>query len=282
MSERVLRIPCAGETLIGILHPAADTSAARRRRAVLILVGGPQYRVGSHRQFLLAARHLAARGHPVLRADFRGMGDSTGTAVGFEQVRDEVRACLDALDRELPAPHSICVFGLCDAASAALLHATDDARVESLVLANPWVRTEAGQAAALVKHYYANRLLQKEFWLKMVKGGLNPSVALRGLLQSVRASRRPAEAPRHFVAGMLAGLCRFKGRVLLLSSGRDLTAREFDDLCAADEGWRRALADARIRRIDLPATDHTFSDRAGLNAANTAISDFLDADPEQN
>jgi alpha/beta superfamily hydrolase len=45
---------------------------------VLVIVGGPQYRAGSHRQFTLLARSLAEQGFAVLRFDYRGMGDSTG------------------------------------------------------------------------------------------------------------------------------------------------------------------------------------------------------------
>ena len=39
---------------------------------MVIVVGGPQYRAGSHRQFTLLARHIAAAGYPVLRFDARG------------------------------------------------------------------------------------------------------------------------------------------------------------------------------------------------------------------
>ena len=49
------------------------------------MVGGPQYRVGSHRQFTLMARAFAAAGYPVLRFDYRGIGDSEGESRGFER-----------------------------------------------------------------------------------------------------------------------------------------------------------------------------------------------------
>lgn len=272
MNERIVRIPLGGDTLLGVLHEAGGEHAVR---AVLILVGGPQYRVGSHRQFVLTARHLAAQGHPSFRFDFRGMGDSTGDPAGFEHVREDVRAALDVLFHELPALRSVCVVGLCDAASAALLHCTTDPRVDSLVMMNPWVRTDAGQAKAFVKHYYGSRLLQKSFWSKLLRGGLNPFSAARGFLASVRASRGERPAPLNFIEGMLRGLQGFRGPVLLLSSGRDLTAREFDDLCAADVSWRQAVAGPGLQRVDLKDCDHTFSDREGLNAANAAIAAFL-------
>src|SRR3546814_1414367 len=74
--------PCAEAELVGILH----LPAAAARRGVLIVVGGPQYRAGSHRQFLLIARRLAEQGYPVLRFDHRGIGDSDGPYLGFEAL----------------------------------------------------------------------------------------------------------------------------------------------------------------------------------------------------
>jgi exosortase A-associated hydrolase 1 len=277
VSERCIRVSCRGEQLLGILHlPSLQHCPGPYDRAVLILVGGPQYRVGSHRQFVLTARHLAAAGFPVLRFDFRGMGDSTGDFQGFEHVGDDVRAALDALFMELPGLKSVSVFGLCDAASAALIHCTADARVDSLLLANPWVRTEAGQAAVVVKHYYGQRLLQKSFWLKMFSGGLNPFAALSGLLNSWRTSRMTSKlGDRNYIDSMLEGLQRFSRPVLFLVSDRDLTAREFDGLCESNGDWRQLLSRSGVQRVRLANTDHTFSDRRGLVAALAAITDFL-------
>ena len=55
--ERCFAIDCAGERLPAILHPGTPGAA----RGVLVVVGGPQTRVGSHRQFVLLARQLAVR-----------------------------------------------------------------------------------------------------------------------------------------------------------------------------------------------------------------------------
>src|ERR1700758_722935 len=87
-SETALTFLCGGERMLGILS-RPDVPATR---GVLIMVGGPQYRVGSHRQFLLLARHLAAHGVPALRFDYRGMGDSEGGMRTFEHVEDDLRA----------------------------------------------------------------------------------------------------------------------------------------------------------------------------------------------
>ena len=61
-NEEPMVFHCEREQLVGMLHRGANPDA---RLGVLIVVGGPQYRVGSHRQFVLMARDLAAAGYPV-------------------------------------------------------------------------------------------------------------------------------------------------------------------------------------------------------------------------
>ena len=56
-------------------------------------------------------------------------------------------------------------------------------------------------------------------------------------------------------------MARFEGPVGLIISGRDLTAREFEDAAGVDPLWRRLLAEERVSRHDLPQADHTFSRR---------------------
>jgi len=80
--EQVVVYECQGQRCVGLVHAPGAASIG-----VVIVVGGPQYRVGSHRQFLLLARSLAADGVPVLRFDYRGMGDSEGDIRDFENVR---------------------------------------------------------------------------------------------------------------------------------------------------------------------------------------------------
>ena len=90
--EQVLTFRCQDDWLYGILsQPAAPC-----KRGVLIVVGGPQYRVGSHRQFTLLTRYLARHGIAALRFDYRGMGDSEGEARDFEVIEDDIAAAIDA------------------------------------------------------------------------------------------------------------------------------------------------------------------------------------------
>ena len=170
--ERPVLFDCEGERLVGVI--AVPEQAARV--AVLVVVGGPQYRAGSHRQFVRLARALAADGFPAMRFDYRGMGDSTGAARTFEDCRPDIAAAVAALRANCPDVERIVLWGLCDAASAALdyWHEARDPVIAGMVLLNPWVRSETTLAKAHIKHYYGRRLLAKEFWAKLLSGGVKP------------------------------------------------------------------------------------------------------------
>ncbi len=227
MKESVLGFDCAGECLVGIL---AEPAQALHDLGVIVIVGGPQYRAGSHRQFTLLARHLAAGGFPTLRFDYRSMGDSPGEPRDFLAVEADIAAAIDALLAARPALKRVVLWGLCDAASAALLYldARPDPRVAGLVLANPWVRSAASLAKTHVKHYYWQRLRQPEFWRKLLGGGVGLA-ALRSLGGNLRLARATAPAAKlgSFQDRMAAGLARHTGGTLLLLSGADYTAKEF-------------------------------------------------------
>jgi uncharacterized protein len=267
-----------GEELAGILH---DAQGEASRLGVLIIVGGPQYRVGSHRQFVLMARAWAAAGHPVLRVDFQGMGDSSGTARGFDASDADVRAAIDAFFREVPALRGVALFGLCDAASAALIYCNaEDARLKGLILANPWVRTQAGEARAYVRHYYWQRLLQPSLWHKVFTGKFQARDSLRSFFEKWRTAARGAQpsepaSQTHFVTRMHRGLVRFAKPVLIFVSERDLTAGEFMDLCRDAKEWRKASSRANVHVQRLPGADHTFSARESLDSATSQSLRYL-------
>lgn len=258
--EHAVLIDCEGEAMFGI----ASLPLRPGRRAVLVVVGGPQYRAGSHRQFTLLARHLAAAGTPVLRFDYRGMGDSPGQPRNFEQVSSDLRSAVDALCR-VAGTEDIVLWGLCDGASAALFYAAADPRVSGLVLLNPWLRTGEGLARATLKHYYLSRLLERSFWTKLLSGRFDPRAAASSFARlAAAASGRatPAGTGPSLPQRMLDGLHAFHGRVLLILSGADLTAREFTDTAAGSRRWRKALRSPRVCRRTLDSADHTFARRA--------------------
>ncbi|MCB1777683.1 MAG: hydrolase 1, exosortase A system-associated [Candidatus Competibacteraceae bacterium] len=286
--ETGLVFQCEDAELPGILH----TGASDATRGVLVVVGGPQYRVGSHRQFTLLARRLAQAGIPVLRFDYRGMGDAGGEFTGFENIEADIRAALDAFFEQLPQLREIVIWGLCDAASAALFHAWRDPRVSGLVLLNPWVRTEAGQARAYLRHYYLSRLLSPDLWRKIRRGDFAFSAAWRSLWAMFGQARQPdarktvaATDARKAVAAtskqtplpqrMADGWQHFRGPILLILSGDDLTAAEFRDLAKASRIWRQLLAQPRVTLREYPEANHTFSCRAWRDQVATWTQEWL-------
>lgn len=272
-AESVLTFSCEGEGLIGILH----TVAAPATRGVLIVVGGPQYRVGSHRQFVLLARDLARQGIPVLRFDYRGMGDSDGIFRGFEHVSPDIDAAVSAFRGACPGLREVVLWGLCDGASAAAFHAAAHPEaIAGLIVANPWVRTEQGLARSYVRNYYGQRLFQRSFWRKLLQGDMHIGKTLRGFLADVGKARERADAnrPAALPERMRQAFEAFPGPVLLILSGKDLTAGEFV-ACAGQADWRPILARAQVSRLDLPEADHTFSRRHWQDEVSAACAGWL-------
>jgi exosortase A-associated hydrolase 1 len=282
MTQEVpISFSCNSDRLYGMLHLPEKPQT----RGVLVVVGGPQYRVGSHRQFVLLARALAEADIPVMRFDYRGMGDSDGEPRTFEQVNADIRVAIDQFFNRLPDLREIVLWGLCDAASAALFYAHTDPRVTGLVLANPWIRMEASAAKAYLKHYYFFRLFDPGLWRKIARGefnilasaisfwrmiltslGLVPTASSQknhrnalpqGSVDAVTAETELNSLP----ARMLQGVNAFKGHLLFILSGDDLTAGEFKDTLSGSRAWRKSLKSARVTRRDLPGANHTFSRR---------------------
>lgn len=284
-SEQLVTFACEGESLVGCLHRAAGTP---KRGVVVVVAGGPQYRAGAHRQFVSLARRLAAQGSPVLRFDLRGMGDSSGEYKGFQHSAPDIRAAVDALLRSQPELQEVLLVGECESASGILFYAWQDARVAGAALVNPWVRSPEGQAQVIVKRYYADRLRSADFWRKVFSGEFDAVASVRSL---GRVLRDYTNGRRLFRAAALpdesadisalplqlkvaAGLSRFNGRVLLLMSGNDYIAREFDEVTSASAAWARLLQSPRLQRQDIADADHTFSRREWKDAAAAAIANW--------
>ena len=276
--ERALVFGGRVEPLFGVLH---DPSLPAET-AIVVVVGGPQYRAGSHRQFVHLARAIAEAGYPVLRFDYRGMGDSAGEQRSFTEVSSDIRDAIDEVQHQLPSVRRIVLWGLCDGASAALLfcHSNHDPRVQGLCLANPWVRSAATLARTHLKHYYLRRMLERDFWVKLQQGKVGMT-ALAALANNIGLSlmkrRQSTMDHRSYQSCMAVALGRFNGNVLLLLSGNDLTAKEFIEHAMNDSEWLLALQNRGLKREDLPGIDHTFSDGAARARVQTLTVAWLAA-----
>ena len=253
-AEDAVLFNCEGEELVGVVSRPVEGCASV---GVLIIVGGPQYRVGSHRQFVLLARALAGNGIPCMRFDYRGMGDATGQMRTFEAVSADIARAIDVLFQQVPGMEKVVLWGLCDGASAACFAAPVETRVAGLVLLNPWVKTEAGQARTMLRHYYVQRLLSVAFWKKLLTGGVAVGKSLGGFNDMVASAREGGvQDTASLPVRMARSLARARKPAYLILSGRDYVAREFEQALATAQ-WQCLIDMEHVRRID--AADHTFS-----------------------
>lgn len=267
MAEHPILFDCEGDQLVGLLslpEHALDIG-------VVVVVGGPQYRVGSHRQFVFLTRSLANEGIPCLRFDYRGMGDSEGRPRSFESTEVDIASAVRELMNRVPCVRHVVLYGLCDGASAALIALGSLPTVAGVIALNPWVRNETSLDQALVRHYYVRRVLSREFWVKLFSGKLGivramseflhrMSSALAGAPKS--AASKPAATGRliSYQNRMCDGLLKQRVPALIILSGRDLTAQEYMAYATSDPRWKQALADSSFLVTEhLEHADHTFS-----------------------
>jgi exosortase A-associated hydrolase 1 len=294
--EEAVIFDCEGERLVGVISLPAEFNEnykVTQTTGIVIVVGGPQYRAGSHRQFVLLSRELATAGFATLRFDYRGMGDSQGQKRDFEAVTEDIASAIDKLQQCVPAVKQVALWGLCDGASAALLYCdeTHDRRVTTLCLINPWVRSAESLARTQVKHYYLQRLMQKEFWAKLLRGEVayramselatNIQVAFGGQSApkpSTATSQKHDLSAVPFQQRMASAWKLFDGRLLLLLSGDDFTAKEFTEHINNNAAWEGAMKHSHLIRHELPGVDHTFSSaRFRALAERLTLQDGLNA-----
>ncbi|NMP33047.1 hydrolase 1, exosortase A system-associated [Thalassotalea sp. M1531] len=246
-----------GNQLLSIIHPSEHKSNV----GVLIVVGGPQYRVGSHRQFVQLARAVANSGFTCMRFDYTGMGDSFGEKAEFDNVCDDIKSAIDALLEQQKEVEKVVVWGLCDAASASLIYGYQDPRVAGMVLLNPWLKSEQAQGKTMLKYYYCQRLFSKSFWKKLLTGKIslfNSANELTGHLKSSVATLELEKSS--YQQRMLNGLSQFKGKLCWILSEDDLTAKEFEQQALSERRWH-AINNENSSIHRVKNADHTFSSR---------------------
>lgn len=285
LREDAFEFTCVDRPSIGIVSRPTDREPDL---GVLIVVGGPQYRVGAHRQFVSLARHLARQGLAVMRFDVRGMGDCVGEHPGFDNLNDDIRSAVDAFERAVPALRRVVLWGLCDGASAACLYAPHDRRLAGLVLLNPWAETTTGKAATRLKHYYLRRLISGEFWRKLLSGRVDLGRAARTLASTAAAllHRRSRSAPdagnppappqatpslaapvraaapaaaEPLPVQMAEQLLRSDLPLFVALSEDDLVARQFEDAALPLPEWDAVHRLQTLEIVHLPGADHTLS-----------------------
>jgi uncharacterized protein len=141
--ERVVTIECDRVKLAATLHyPTCGKEKLKNKNWPLILVchGFTGSRIGANRLFVKTARDLASRGYLVVRFDYGGCGESSGTygEGGLDVLIEQTRYVLDyALGIDCVDKSHVYLLGHSLGGAVALLTAEKDTRVTSLVLWSP-------------------------------------------------------------------------------------------------------------------------------------------------
>lgn len=242
--RRLIAFPCESATLAGSLDGASGTIG------LLLVIGGSQTRIGSHRMYERLVKGLADKGYSCFRFDRRGVGDSSGDDPGFKGSGPDLKAAADAFRKEVPGLTHLIGFGLCDGATALALHG-DDAGLDGLILANPWLveAEEGAPAPAAVRAHYRKRIFSRDAWKRLFKGAVNFR-KLWGGIRKLFSRRKPESLSNDVAQAMLRH--RLPAEMILCTG--DNTAIAAD---AEVRGWKHPEL---IRATQLIETDsHTFA-----------------------
>ena len=193
-------------------------------------------------------------------------GDAVKVVV---DMNADIRSAIDALCEHVPHLDRIVLWGECESASASAFYAYNDLRVSGIFMVNPWIRTEEGEAKTFLKHYYRNRLFEKEFWLKLWTGKFSIINAIKSFFQLLRSTRVKSKALEGAKTDKYAELplperleqcCDvYAGKIYTLTSGKDYIAQEFKDYMAASSVWQSMITSNVMTVNDIEDSDHTFS-----------------------
>ena len=135
-------------------------------------------------------------------------------------------------------------------------------------------------AKTQVKHYYTQRLRQKEFWIKLFSGKVAAG-AVGSLMRGVKVAFWNAK-PDHstsdaqpFQGKMAWAWKSFDRPILLLLSGNDYTAKEFLEHINSSGSWSGALDQAFVQRYQLAGADHTCSSAASMELVESLTLEWL-------
>jgi exosortase A-associated hydrolase 1 len=244
--RRLLTIDCGGAALGASLDEAAGTIG------LLMVTGGTQTRIGSHRMYERLAKRLAEQDISCLRYDRRGVGDSEGQDKDWRGSGPDIEAAASALRRECLHLQRLIGFGLCDGASALAFYGAD-AGLDGLILLNPWlVETRPGTLApAAVKDHYRQRLTSLAGWKKLLSGSMSYRKLLKGL------GTMTAKPPSTLAEEVATALAKSGLPVELILASRDGTA------IAAEAEWNgsayRRIRDSSPRPQRIDSDSHTFA-----------------------
>lgn len=253
--RRLLSFACEGSLL------GASIDGGAGRTGLLMVTGGTQTRIGSHRMFERLAGGVAQAGYPCFRFDRRGVGDSEGEDAGFRGSAPDLAAAAKAFREHCPELERVVGFGLCDGATALALYGADTG-LSGLILVNPWlVEAESHKPPpAALRRHYRQRLLSRSAWRRLLAGDISYRKAFAGL------RRAAAGGPSSLASEVRASLERSALPVKLILARGDATA------IAAEAEWR-AFGRGAPRYVETDS--HTFAKPGDQEALRLAVLEAL-------
>lgn len=303
MSASVVTLRNAmGHALHCILEEPAGGAGGAQIAAVL-LCPGIKMRVGPHRLHRKLAKPFLDRGIPVMRVDFRGLGDSEGDwpDESLQQIYrltelghcvGDARSALDWLEARFGIRRFI-VGGLCGAAITALHLATEDARLSALYAVGLPARLDGtGEQARVTRgeltsqwSRYLRKLGRPRAWLRFLSLQSDYRLLWRAIAQRLGKSRAdpaaqgdgpPPDLNPQLPAGMLALLQA--GRTALILFGENDPRRwDFEEKFL--QPWSAVLEPyrAQIAYSVISGANHVLGDPAAIAAANRLTDAWLEA-----
>lgn len=276
-----------GLKLFGILH--RPVGVPERNTGVIFLSPGVKSRVAPHRLYLKITESLLRQGYPVLRFDFFGLGDSEGELPEKELVdlyatvqdgryTGDTLSAMDWMERRLGLEQFV-LAGLCGGALTGLFAAAKDRRARGVLGLGLPVALEGRTADASrfmtrgqldeVGRTYFSKLFDPKAWWRLVTLKSDYRMLIRAVRQRLAGRQKPAKSPAmDAIDSNLNPLFReafFEflsngGRLLLVFSGADRLAWEFEEKFSQPYGSQIDRVKANYEVETVPMANHILSD----------------------
>lgn len=259
-----------GRSLVGVLTHPPESDDSRHQPAFILSNAGIVHRVGPHRLYVKLARRLSALGHPVLRFDFSGIGDSHTREDLLPFDESSVKEQQDAMScvQDRLGVSRFVVGGLCSGAKVAFATACCDARVVGAVPINAGLHLHPGATpAALVelrrrsqaRHYWRMAFFSSfrgKNWKKALGRQLDVGARLKVMLRTLGSPVRSARSPEQGES-VLHSLEERGVRVLHVYAEGDECLDYFNMVLGKQA--KRWPYDGPIRLEVIRGADHTFT-----------------------
>lgn len=280
--EEWVNIPSTPSPLVGVLSTPRGAArmfdsghGAPPREKVLLMFGtGVDPTPGEGDSNVLFARRVAALGIPVLRADFRGIGESVAQSMEQENIAyvdgrvNDVADCV-RLARNLFPGAEVIAMAICSGAYWAIHAASAQVPIDEVIAANPQLYGPGALQDLNALQDFGGTLIAHAAtspakWQRLLSGQYTPSAvgsAAFGAVRSTGRSLMPWRNRDTFANGMprlkLDELFPAATRFHLVYGPNDLGYMHF-----CQHGRFRLWRLRNRRRLTMhvvPDTDHTFS-----------------------